>query len=43
MADLIFKIDGLVFELQHEGYTEDEIVAAMLEWLDIFEELQDAL
>lgn len=40
MADLIFKIDGLVFDLEQEGYSEDEIITAMIEYLEIFEELR---
>ena len=40
MADLIFKIDGVVFDLEEEGYELDEILEAMLEYLEISRDLQ---
>jgi len=40
MADLIYKIDGVVFDLEEEGYSFDEIVAALTEYLEIIEELE---
>ena len=40
MADLIFKIDGVVFDLEQEGYSEEEIFAALIEYLEIHEELK---
>lgn len=40
MAELIYKIDGVVFDLEEEGYSFDEIVAALVEYLEIVEELE---
>ena len=40
MADLIFKIDGAVFDLEQEGYEIDEILEALAEYLEISEELR---
>ena len=40
MADLIYKIDGFVFDLEEEGYSFDEIVDALTEYLEIIEELE---
>ena len=40
MADLIFKVDGFVFDLEQEGYSEEEILRALKEYLEIFEELR---
>ena len=40
MAELIYKIDGVVFDLEEEGYSFDEIVDALIEYLEIVEELE---
>ena len=40
MADLIFKVDGFVFDLEQEGYEEEEIFSALQEYLEIHEELR---
>ena len=39
MADLIFKIDGFVFDLEEEGYDFQEIVEAITEYIEISEEV----
>lgn len=39
MADLIFKIDGFVFDLEEEAYEFEEILAALREYVEISEEL----
>ena len=40
MADLIFKVDGVLFDLEQEGYSEEEILHALQEYLELFEELR---
>ena len=42
MAELIYKIDGFVYDLEEEGYTTDEIFAALDEYLDIQEDIANA-
>jgi hypothetical protein len=39
MAELIYKIDGFVYDLEEEGYDTDEIFAALDEYLAIQEDL----
>lgn len=40
MADLIFKIDGVVFDLEEEGYSFEDIIDAMAEYLDLLDDLK---
>lgn len=40
MDDLIYKIDGFVFDLEVEGYEYKEIAAALIEYVEISEEIQ---
>lgn len=40
MADLIQKIDGFVFDLNEEGYSDDEVIDAMLEYIELIEDLR---
>ena len=40
MADIIFKIDGVVFDLEEEGYSFEDIIMAMEEYLDLIEEFE---
>ena len=40
MADLIFKIDGVVFDLEEEGYSFDDIIDAMEEYLELLDEFE---
>ena len=39
MADLIYKVDGFVSDLEEEGYDIDEILDAFDEYLAIHEEI----
>ena len=39
MAELIFKIDGFVFDLEEEGYDFQEIITAIIEYVEISEEV----
>jgi hypothetical protein len=42
MADLIYKVDGFVSDLEEEGYDIDEILDAFDEYLAITEDIARA-
>ena len=39
MAELIYKIDGFIYDLEEEGYDFDEIRQALTEYLEICEDV----
>lgn len=39
--ELIYKVDGFVYDLEEEGYSFDEILDAFCEYLDICEDLEN--
>lgn len=42
MADLIYKVDGFVSDLEEEGYEIDEILDTFEEYLSILEDITNA-
>jgi len=41
-SDLIYAIDEFVYDLQYHGAEEEEIFAALKEYLEIYEDLSRA-